>query len=106
MPALSQSAPEDRLAGQRFCSLMHDARVVLELQVGNEFVGIDDHVLPSIEVARVQIEDQHASLNRDGNPHHRRNVEAATADDAFFGEKHHHKLAQPRKLRVGIDRDE
>ena len=85
---------------------MHDACLVLVLEIGDEFVGIDDDAFPSIVVAGVEIENQHAGLQGDDDAHQGNDFEAPRAEDALLGKEHNHALSQALELGIGVDRKE
>jgi hypothetical protein len=85
---------------------MHDADLVLVLELRHELVGVDNHAFPAFVVARVQIEDQYTRLDGYRDAHQRRYLEVSRSDDALLGQEQHDALAQAGQLRVGVDGEE
>ena len=113
MPAASQSwlastSAHDRMTGPRSIASpaigsslrVHDAGLVFPLPAGHELVGIHDHVLPAVVVHEVEVQHEHARLQRDDDALARRDAMAARADDALGVEEQHDLFAQARELGV------
>jgi hypothetical protein len=79
---------------------MHDARLVLPFPAGNEFIRIDDDVLPAVVVREIVVENQYAGLQRDHYALTRPSPVAARADDVLCMQEQHDFFAQGVSTRL------
>ena len=73
---------------------MHDAGLILPLPAGNEFIRVDDDVLPAVVEREVVVEDQHAGLQRDHHALAWCHAVAARADDTLCVQEQDDLFAQ------------
>ena len=105
-PRQDDGAAGHRLAGERLAAPVYDTGLILVLEPGDEFIRVDDDVLPPVVEPRIEVERQDAGLDRDHDAHQRRDLEAFRGNDALFGQEEHDALTQTSQLGVGVDGEE
>ena len=111
--ALASTSGQDSTTGPRGIAspanahiAVNDAGLVLALPAGDELARVHDDVLEAVVEREVELEDEHARLDRDDRALQRRDLVAARADDSLGVEEQHDLLAQPRQRIGTVDREE